>query len=259
MVHSAPALVLTGPKGLVLVLVGMAAGVFNGIAGGGTLLTFPALLALGVPALNANITSAVGIVPSYLGGVAGFRSELAGQWPKVRSLLPTTLCGGTAGAILLLTTSPESFRSIVPWLVGFATVLFAVQPVLVRALSSLHETHPTRRMLLQVGTAAIAVYGGYFGAGMGVMMLAVFGITMTESLLRINGLRTVLSIVLSALVALIFITSGNVLWAAAGCLAVGTLFGGWAGASVARWLPPPALRAVVVVVGTATTVSLVIR
>src|ERR1035438_4558710 len=189
-------LVMTGPKGILLVLVGVAAGIFNGVAGGGTLLTFPALLALGVPALNANITSAVGIVPSYVGGVAGFRAELGGQWSKIRSLLPVTLLGGSAGAILLLTTPAASFRSVVPWLVGLATVLFAVQPLIVAALSSLHENHPTRRILLQAGTLLIALYGGYFGAGMGVMMLAVFGIALTDALVRINGMRTVLSIVL---------------------------------------------------------------
>jgi uncharacterized membrane protein YfcA len=242
-----------------LMAVGVAAGVFNGVAGGGTLLTFPALLAVGLPALSANITSTVGVVPSYLGSALGFRSELAEQRSRIRRLLPAVLLGAAGGALLLLSTPAGSFRSIVPWLVGGATLLFAVQPLLVRWLSGLHEDHPSRKVMLQLGSFIVAVYGGYFGAAMGVMMLALYGLALTEQLTRVNALRSMLSIVVSSLAALVFIVHGQVDWAAAGAIALGTALGGWAGATVARRLAPAVVRGVVVAIGTATTIVLLAR
>ena len=256
MLTSSAVIALSAPRAVFLALVGIAAGIFNGVAGGGTLLTFPALLAVGVPALTANITSAVGIVPSYLGSITGFRRELIGQWPRVRSLLVALLLGGGLGASLLLTTPATSFRSIVPWLVLGATLLFALQPLVVKLLQDLRADHPSRRILLQVGTFLIAVYGGYFGAAMGVMMLAVFGIALTESLVRVNSLRAVCSVIVCLLVAVIFLLHGQVAWLPAALIAGGTLIGGWIGATVARRLPPIALRIIVVVIGTATALSL---
>ena len=238
---------------------GVAAGVFNGVAGGGTLLVFPALLAVGLPAISANISATVGIVPSYLGGIAGFRSELGGQWPRIRSLLAPVLVGGALGSILLLTTPASSFRAIVPWLVALATVLFALQPLLVRRLSHLHAEHRARRVLLLGGSFAIAVYGGYFGAAMGVMLLALFGVALLEPLGRINGIRSVLSVLVSALSAAIFILHGHVAWAAAASVALGTALGGWGGARLALRLRPAVFRSVVVVVGAATAIALFVR
>ncbi len=249
-------LVLTWGKAGILLAVGVAAGIFNGVAGGGTLLAFPTLLALGVPALTANLTSAVGVVPSYVGGVAGFRSEIKDLRHQIRRLLPAIILGGAAGSLLLLTTPATSFRSIVPWLVGLATVLFAAQPLVAKAMRSIGHDHPTRRLLLQIGTAATAVYGGYFGAGMGVMLLAVFGIALVDSLAHLSGLRSITSVIVNGLAALIFVFSGHVLWLPALCLALGTLAGGWAGATWARTLPVPVLRIIVVAVGTATTIVL---
>ncbi len=250
------ALVFTAPRAAAYFACGILAGIFNAIAGGGTLITFPTLLAFGVPAITANVTSSVGIVPSYLGGVHGFRDELTNQLGRIRRLLPVALAGGATGAILLLTTPAASFRLVAPWLVAFATVLFAVQPFVVKRLSSLHDEHPTRKVLVQVGTFAVAIYGGYFGAGMGIMLLAVLGIGLTESLVRINGLRAVLSILICTLSATIFIIHGHVFWAAALCIGLGTLFGGTVGARIARFLPSMWLRVVVVVFGTATTIGL---
>jgi uncharacterized membrane protein YfcA len=252
-------LALSAPQAIFLFLVGIAAGVFNGVAGGGTLLAFPALLAVGVPALTANITCSVGVVPSYLGSIRGFRTELVGQAARVRSLLPALLLGGATGATLLLSTPASSFRSVVPWLVLGATALFALQPLVVDSLSHLHENHPSRRILLQGGTVAISIYGGYFGAAAGVMMLAVFGIALTESLHRLTGLRVVCSEIINVLVAAIFILHGHVAWMPAAMLALGCLLGGWAGATVARRLPPAALRVVVVVVGATTGLVLLLR
>lgn len=251
-----PAVALTASKAVIVFLVGIAAGIFNGVAGGGTLLTFPALLAVGLPALSANITSTVGVLPSYVGSIAGFRAQISAVGRVVVRLIPAAVFGGAIGALLLVNTPATSFRSIVPWLVAVATVLFALQPMLARRMVDLAHDHPTRRILLQVGTFAISIYGGYFGAAMGVMMLALYGVCLIASLTEIGGLRSILSLVVNALAAAIFIVGGHVAWGFAGVLAAGTLLGGWTGARVALKLPAPLFRATVIVIGAITTVVL---
>src|ERR1019366_8460559 len=145
----------------IVLVVGVVAGIANGIAGGGTLFTFPVLLALGLPALTANVTSSVGVLPSYVAGIAGFRERLAERRPVMVALTPVCVLGSLVGPALLLGGTPATFRSIVPWLIGVATLAFAAQPIVMRAVAHVPHDHPTRRMLLQVGTFAIAVYGGY--------------------------------------------------------------------------------------------------
>ena len=245
---------------LVLIAVGVAAGVFIGVAGGGTLLTFPALLALGLPALDANITSSVGVLPSNFGGVAGFRREIGELRRHMLDLILPTVVGVTAGALLLITTPSSSFRAIVPWLVLLATIAFAIQPFVTRRMAHVSHDHPTRRVFLLVGSMLVSLYAGYFGAGQGVMLLAVFGLALNVSLAHLHGLRSAVSILNNTIAAGIFVISGqHVVWAAAGLLAIGTLLGGYLGATAARRLPAPALRAIVVVVGAATTVVLLVR
>ena len=256
MVVNSLAFVMTYPKALAFLAAGIAAGIFNAIAGGGTLITFPVLLAFGVPALSANITSSVGNVPSYVGGIHGFRSELKNQGRRIRRLIPAALLGSLCGALLLLTTPATQFRSVAPWLVAFATVLFGVQPLFIKFVSSLHDDHPTRKAFVQIGTFTVAIYGGYFGAGLGIMLLAILGLGLTETLIRINGLRAVLSIVICSLSATVFILHGSVFWLIALCLAIGTLIGGGAGAQLAKILPTLWLRIVVIAVGTVTTIGL---
>jgi hypothetical protein len=243
---------------LVLVLGGVGAGIFNGVAGGGSLISFPILLGLGYPALTANITNTVGIWPSYLGSAAGFRREIGDQAPRLLRLSPVALAGGTAGALLLLTTSSSTFDAVVPWLVLGAAALFAVQPALRRALDR-GSVHPrTRPVLLVAGVFAASVYGGYFGAAMGVMFLAVLGLALPVSLAHTNGLRTVLSMIVNGIAAVVFLLHGGLAWAAAGFLALGSLVGGVAGARLALALPAPALRVVVVAVGVGTAVKLLV-
>lgn len=253
-----PAVTLTVSKAVIVFVVGVLAGIFNGVAGGGTLLTFPALLAVGLPALSANITSTVGVLPSYLGSIAGFKAQIKAVGTTITQLIPAALLGGALGAVLLLTTPAASFRSLVPWLVGLATVLFALQPMLARRMATLRHDHPSRRILLQVGTFAISIYGGYFGAAMGVMMLALFGVCLLASLAEIGGLRSILSLLVNALAAAIFIIGGHVAWGFAGILAAGTLLGGWTGARAALKMPAPLFRATVVVIGAVTTIVLLV-
>jgi uncharacterized protein len=244
---------------LLLLLGGLGAGVFNGVAGGGSLISFPLLLALGYPALTANITNTVGIWPGYVSGAAGFRNEISGQRDRLVPLGAVGSLGGIAGALLLLTTSSAAFRSLVPWLVLGASILFAVQPLLKRALGGTAHTPPrTRPILLAGGTFAASVYGGYFGAGLGVILLAILGLALPDSIIRTSGLRTALSILVNGVAAVVFLIHGGLAWEAVGLLAAGSLVGGWVGARVALSIPAWALRVVVVIIGLVTVVKLLV-
>jgi uncharacterized protein len=244
---------------VLLVLGGIGAGIFNGVAGGGSLISFPLLLALGFPALTANITNTVGIWPGYLGSAAGFRNEIAGQGGRLARLSPVAVLGAVLGSVLLLTTSSADFTRIAPWLILGASLLFAAQPLLRRALGGASKdpslTHP---VLLTAGMFAASVYGGYFGAGMGVMLLAILGLCLPDSITRTSGLRTVLSILVNGVAATVFLIHGGLVWEAVGLLALGSLFGGWVGARVALSIPAYALRAVVIAVGLGTAVKLLV-
>jgi uncharacterized protein len=241
---------------VLLILAGLGAGLFNGMAGGGTLISFPTLLALGFPPLTANVTSTVGIWPGYLGGVAGFRAEIADQRRLVRLLTPFAIAGAVAGAALLLNTPAQAFSDIAPWLVLAAAALFAVQPLLTRALGTVAHDHPTRRLAAVAGTFAASIYGGYFGAGMGVVMLAVLGLALPDSLARTSGMRTILSVLVNGVAAIVFILRFSLQWSAVALLAIGSLAGGWIGARVALGLPAIWLRLIVVVIGVATAIGL---
>jgi hypothetical protein len=243
---------LTAGRVVLLALAGAAAGLINGVAGGGTLISFPTLLAMGYPALTANMTSTVGIWPGYLGGVAGFRLEIADQSARVRALALPALVGAVIGAALLLVTPSHTFESLAPWLVLAASLLFASQPLLLRVFANHHERHPTRLVLLYGGTLLAAVYGGYFGAGMGVVLLAVLGLALPDHIARTSGLRTILSVLVNGVAAAIFIARGTLAWEAVAILAVSSFVGGFFGARVARRMPAPVLRVVVVAVGLTT-------
>jgi hypothetical protein len=242
-----------------LLLGGLGAGIFNGVAGGGSLISFPLLLALGYPALTANITNTVGIWPGYVGGAAGFRHQISGQRERLVRLSPVAVLGGIAGAILLLTTSSATFRSIAPWLVLGASLLFAAQPLLRRTLDGGSHLRPrTRPVLLIGGTFVASIYGGYFGAGLGVMLLAILGLALPDSIARTSGLRTALSILVNGIAAAVFLIHGGLAWRAVALLAGGSLIGGYLGARVALSVPATALRIVVVAVGLATVVKLLV-
>jgi uncharacterized protein len=248
---------LSGAHIVFLLLGGLGAGIFNGVAGGGSLISFPLLLALGYPALTANVTNTVGIWPGYAGSAAGFRNEISGQRDRLAQLSPIAALGGIAGAILLLTTSSATFRAVAPWLVLGASILFAAQPLLRRALGGTAHTPPrTRPLLLAGGTFAASVYGGYFGAAMGVMFLAILGLALPLSLAQTSGLRAVLSMIVNGIAAVVFLIHGGLAWEAVGLLAAGSLVGGYAGARLALALPAPALRVVVILIALGTAVKL---
>jgi uncharacterized protein len=243
-------------RAAIVVAAGIGAGIANGIAGGGSFLTFPILLALGLPALTANVSSSVGVLPSYVGGIAGFRRELGGTRTLLASLVPACVAGSLVGTALLLGGTPEEFREVVPWLIGVATLVFALQPLVLRAVARVPHDHPTRRALLQTGTFAIAIYGGYFGAGLGIMLLAVMGLALAEGLGTLSGLRNVLSILINAVAAVVFVLRGHLAWDVVVYLWIGTGLGGVLGTAAIRRLQPVWVRVLIVAIGAATTVLL---
>lgn len=239
-------------------MAGLAAGTVNGAAGGGTLVSFPALLATGLPALRANITSTVGILPGYAGSIAGYRAELEEQAARAVPLSASALVGALAGAVLLLTTPAHDFATLAPYLVLAACALFAAQPLVARLARS-HATGPEagppsrrRLALAHAGTLAGAVYGGYFGAGLGVVLLALLGVVLPDTLMRTNGLRAILSLVVNFAAAAVFLVHGAIAWVDVAVLVPTSLVGGYVGARVARRLPPVAFRVLVIALGLAT-------
>lgn len=236
-------------------LAGIAAGIANGVAGGGTFITFPTMLALGVPALAANVSSSVGVLPSYVGGIRGFRHQLASRWPLVRSLLPASVVGVAVGATLLLLGPATTFRSVVPWLIASATVLFALGPTITKRVAHVGHHH-TRRRALQIGVFLVAVYGGYFGAGLGIMLLAVMGLTLDDDLDTLQGLRSALSTIMNLVAATIFLVRGHLVFEAVSMLFLGTLVGGWFGTALIKRLQPRTVRAIIVLIGATTAIRL---
>lgn len=250
-------LTLTTGQEVLIGFAGLGAGIINGVAGGGSLVSFPALLAVGYPALTANVTSTVGIWPGYLGGVAGFTAELDGQRERLLNVAPVVIAGSVVGGIILLTTPSAAFAAVAPALVLFASALFAVQPVLARRLRA-GTASQSHRIALHIGTFLASAYGAYFGAGLGVVLLAVLGSCIPDTLTRINGMRSVLALVINTIAAVIFVADGRVSWLAAGLLAGGSLVGGYVGARVARLVPSIVLRVVVIGLGLVTGIRLLV-
>lgn len=231
----------------------LVAGAINALAGGGTLVTFPALLALGVPAVVANVTNTVALCPGYVGGTLAQKADLRGQGPRLRRLLPAAALGGVLGGWLLLESGEKLFRGLVPWLILLASLLLAgqgrVRAWLGRRLGHGGDERLERATWLPVGLAA--VYGGYFGAGLSVIVLAALGLSARESLTRLNAAKQAIALVVNAAAAVFFLFSGQVAWSFAAVMAVGALVGGALGGRLAGRLPPTALRWTVVGLGLA--------
>jgi uncharacterized protein len=234
---------------------GLAAGGINAVVGSGTLVTFPVLLAVGLPPVTATVTNSLGLVSGNLAGSIGYRRELRGQRSQVLALSVTSAAGAVCGAILLLVSSEQLFDAIVPFLVLFSAALLAVQPLLSRpARTRGGEGEHTLR--LHAMDFLAAVYGGYFGAGLGIMLLAVLGLSIDDDLQRLNALKGLLSLVIGVVAATYFALFGPVEWDAAGVMALTSLGGGQAGVVLARRLDDRVLRWVVVAFGLGVGVAL---
>jgi uncharacterized protein len=239
--------------------VGLVGAAINALAGGGTLLSFPVLLALGYPALVANVSNTLGFIPGYVGGSLSYRRELAGQGRRVLVLGIAGGVGALIGAFLLTRTSSATFREVVPWLILFACVLLAVQPLVSRWLESRREgPRGEAGPLLIAGDAVGGVYGAFFGAGLGVMLLAVLGLFLTDSLQRLNALKGVISMVVNGVAAICFAIAAPVAWPVVAAMAPAAFVGGFAGAALARRVPPTPLRIIVVALGLAVAVRLLV-
>lgn len=250
---------MTPLQGLLVMAAGASAGAVNAIAGGGTLIAFPALLGVGLPAVQANTTSSVGLVFGYAGGARAFRPELQGQGSRARALLAPAVVGALVGAALLLTLPSDSFEAAVPFLLLGACLLIAVQPSLAAWLTARGVAKPHPGWEVQLGIALAAVYGAYFGAGLGVIVFAILGLLVPDEPMRLNALRGLQSLVVNLVAALVFVATGHVHWVAALLLAVGAWTGATYGVRLARRLSPTAVRATVVLAGTAAGITMLIR
>ncbi|TDE09944.1 sulfite exporter TauE/SafE family protein [Jiangella asiatica] len=248
---------MTLAEAVAIVAAGFAAGTINTVVGSGTMITFPTLLALGYPPVVANVSNTVGLVPGSLLGAWGYREELRGQRARLLRFAIAAVIGGTAGAVLLLGLPPDAFEAIVPVLIVVACVLVAAQPWIAARL----KDRPNRRAHGGAGVwlliLATAVYGGYFGAAQGVLLLAVMGLALQDTLQRLNAVKNVQAGLVNLVAGLVFMAVGEVDWGVAGLIALGAAAGGLVGARIGRRLPPLALRIVIVVVGVVAVVVLV--
>ena len=244
-------------EGLLVLGCGVVAGAVNAVAGGGTLLAFPVLLAVGLPAVQANTTTSVGLVVGYAGAARAYRPELAGQRARAKALLVPGVLGALVGATLLLWLPGDSFRAVVPYLLLLACGLIAAQPRLARALTArgVGGEHPTWQLRLAVGCAA--VYGAYFGGALGVILFAVLGLLLPDAPLRMNALRGLTSLTVNLVGSLVFVVTGHVHWLAALLLGAGAWTGATYGVRLARRLPPQGVRAAVVAVGVGVALALI--
>lgn len=269
-------------RALAIFAAGLAAGTINTVVGSGTLITFPTLLAFGYPPVLANVSNNVGLVPGVASGVYGYRSELGGQRRRLIRLGSASVCGGLVGAILLLTLPQSAFKAIVPALIGLAVVMVIIQPRLAKWVAERQRARAALAApdggaaaigasaepaaanaedaiggpVLWVLVFAAGIYGGYFGAAQGVLLIGMLGIALNDSLQRINGAKNVLAGLVNGVAAVVFILATHIDWGVAGLIAAGSIIGGQVGARIGKRLPPWGLRVLIVCVGTAALVKL---
>lgn len=251
-------------QGALIVGSGVIAGAMNAVAGGGTLLTFPTLIWTGLSPIHANATNTVALVPGALAGAWGYRRELQSAEPRRYLLLIPSLIGGLIGGILLRYTPPATFAALVPALILFAVILFALQePIQRRLRGAQASTEPvtTSRWLIAASVLQFltGVYGGYFGAGMGIMMLATLGLLGFANIHQMNGLKNLLGMTINLTAAMYFIFVGLVHWPEALVMAVGAIVGGYGGAGLARKLGAKFVRVAVIVIGVGMALSLLLK
>lgn len=247
---------MTAPEIVAIAAAGVFAGIANVIAGAGSLLTYPILVAVGLPPLAANVTNDLGVVPGNLSGVVGTRDLLRGQRRLLWTVVPRAIAGALIGAGLLLAFPGGAFAWVAPPLLLTSSVLTLLQPAIARRVRN-ESSEPTG--LFHGAIEAIAVYGGYFGTGVGLVFMAALGIFVDETPARLNAVKTVLQLVSNGLAGIVFALMAPVHWAFAGVLAAGTLTGGQLGAIASRRIPPGALRVTVASIGIAASVWLLIE
>ncbi|GGQ24322.1 sulfite exporter TauE/SafE family protein [Streptomyces roseolilacinus] len=250
---------------LAVLAAGVGAGTINTIVGSGTLITFPVLLATGLPPVTATVSNALGLIPGSISGAIGYRAELTGQRDRILRLAVAAALGGLGGAVLLTVLPSTAFETIVPVLVALALVLVVLQPRITRAVQARRErdgrTDTTRHggPLLFAGLLLASVYGGYFTAAQGIVYLSLMGMLLDDTLQRLNAAKNILAAVVNTIAALFFVFAAHFDWTAVALIAVGSTIGGQIGARVGRRLPPKVLRTLIVVIGSAAILQLVTR
>lgn len=257
--YRAPVIATSSPELAFLLLAGLVSGAVNAVAGGGSLLVFPALLAVGLPPLAANVTNSVAQWPGYLGLLAGARQELPGQGRRLLLTSVVAAVGSAVGCVLLLVLPGSVFDAVVPALVLLASALLGLQPWLKRWIGAPEPGRPDRTAVLLPAIFLAAVYGGYFGGALGVILIATLSLCAGDDLRRLNAAKAVLSLVVATVTVVVFALRAPVDWTAVGILAPTTLVGGYLGARLARRLPETVLRVAVVLLGLAVGVYLLLR
>lgn len=265
-------------RALAILAAGLAAGTINTVVGSGTLVTFPTLLAFGYPPVVANVSNNLGLVPGVLSGVHGYRAELEGQRRRVLRLGSASLLGGLVGAILLLVLPAGAFKEIVPALIVVALVMVLFQPWLASFVTARQRARGAagpgdaagegaagagRAPATEAGGPVLwalvfltGIYGGYFGAAQGVLLLGIMGVAFTDNVQRVNAVKNVLAALVNGIAALVFVIATHIDWGAAALIACGAVLGGQLGARIGRRLPPWGLRLVIIVVGVVALVKL---
>jgi uncharacterized membrane protein YfcA len=251
------------PAAILIVAAGVAAGTINAVVGSGSLITFPVLLFLGFPPLVANVSNTIGIVPGTISGTLGYRRELVGQRRRARPLVIAAALGGLTGAGLLLALPASAFTRIVPVLILVACALVAIQPrmsrwVIERRVRQGSDAKHDGGPVLVLGVFLTGIYGGYFGAAQGVILIALLTILVDDDIQRLNGLKNLIAMFINSVAAIIFILVAPVAWLPALLLAIGSTVGGQLGAVVGRRMSPLALRLVIILVGTVVAIKLLI-
>lgn len=244
---------------ILIAVAGFLAGSVNAVAGGGSLISFPALVAIGLPTLDANVTNTTAVWPGYLGSAAAYRDELSTQRERLRGLVITSLLGGVIGSVILLAADDSVFDAVVPFLVLAGSILLALQPRIAAFVASRDSSVRNTSVQLHVAVFLAAVYGAYFGGGLGVILLAVLGIYVADHLQRLNALKSALSLLVNTVALIAFALFGPVDWLAVAIVAPASLAGGYLGARMARRLSPEMLRSTVVVFGVVVAIWLFLR
>ena len=239
----------------ILALAGLIAGTVNAVAGGGTFFTFSALVFTGIPPVAANATSAVALTPSNLSSVAAYLPEIRMHWRRYAALGVASAIGGFLGAQLLLATPAKAFIALVPWFLGFATLLFATGPLLRKAIDAVSHGPgtPGRRLAGLVMQFIVSIYGGYFGAGMGIIMLAALSLAEGDDYHFINAAKNICATLIQIFALISFLSSGIVQWPSGLVAGLGSVIGGYYGVALARRIPQPVMRWFVVTVGALLT------
>ncbi len=247
--------VLTPWEAVAVFAAGVGAGGINAVVGSGSLITFPTLLAVGYPPIVANVSNNIGLVPGGVTGVLGYRAELQGQRARLTRLAVASVLGSLVGGFLLLRLPPQAFNVIVPILIAIACVLVVIQPRVAGWISHRRRSEHGGPWLW-LGVFGAGMYGGYFGAAQGVVLIGLMGVFLDEELQRLNAAKNLLSLLVNFTAAVLFIVIAEVDWTVVALIAVGSAIGGFVGARVGRRIPAPVLRGVIVVVGIAAIVKL---